>query len=72
MPAGRPVLRVTKMQVAIESVGIHAHLEETFGLPTPTQNKMDELFGYYHTTYDDEEGPRFWLYSPMRKLWRVK
>lgn len=59
------------MRIELKSAGLHAHLEEAFGLPTPTDDRMVEIFGLYHTTYNDNEGPKFWCFDPLTQTWDV-
>jgi hypothetical protein len=60
------------MHIDSKSAGLHAHLEEAFGLPTPTDSQRIEVFGLYHTTYGNHEGPRFWCFDPLTRTWSVK
>lgn len=55
------------MYVTISSAALHLEMTEEFGLPTPTNSEISEVFGDYHVG----NGPRFWFFDPQKQLWDV-
>lgn len=55
------------MYVTTSSAALHLEMEEAFGLPTPTNPEVVEVFGFYHVG----NGPRFWKFDPQKQLWDV-
>lgn len=56
------------MNVDIASAATHVAMEQCFGLPTPADPDLIELFGPYH--FGGET--RFWCYDPAGPRWEVK
>lgn len=56
------------MYVTTGSAALHLEMVEEFGLPTPTNPEMAEVFGDYHVG----NGPRFWKFDPQKQAWDVK
>lgn len=55
------------MYVDLDSLELHIGMEQAFGLPTPSQRRWPEVFGFYHF----ENKTRYWEYHPERDCWRV-
>lgn len=56
------------MYVTTSAAALHLEMVEAFGLPTPTNPKVAEIFGDYHVG----SSPRFWKFDPQKQLWDVK